>query len=209
MIKTIIFDIGKVLMDYDFGAFVQKLYPDSETAEKVTEALFGEGRWDEVDRGVLSDCELRASFVSAAPQWKEEILYAYEHIGDGFRPMPYAKDWIRSLKEQGFQVLYLSNYSTHAMASNWKVLDFLSLMDGGVFSCDAKLLKPDREIYEWICRKYDLVPAECVFFDDKQENVDAAAAYGMHAILFKDYEQTKGSLECVKKTLLFNDARNG
>ena len=184
MIKTIIFDIGKVLMDYDFEAFIKKIYPNREIAEGVTSALFGDGRWDEVDRGVLSDCELRASFVNAAPQWKREILYVYEHIGDGFYPMSYAKDWICELKERGFQVLYLSNYSTHAMASNWKVLDFLPLMDGGVFSCDAKMLKPDREIYEWICQKYNLVPSECVFFDDKKENVDAAAAYGMYAIQF-------------------------
>ena len=187
MIKTIIFDIGKVLMDYDFEAFIKKIYPNREIAEGVTSALFGDGRWDEVDRGVLSDCKLRASFVNAAPQWKREILYVYEHIGDGFYPMSYAKDWICELKERGFQVLYLSNYSTHAMASNWKVLDFLPLMDGGVFSCDAKMLKPDREIYEWICQKYNLVPSECVFFDDKKENVDAAAAYGMYAIQFTDY----------------------
>lgn len=195
MIKTIIFDIGKVLMDYDFEAFIKKIYPNREIAEGVTSALFGDGRWDEVDRGVLSDCELRASFVNAAPQWKREILYVYEHIGDGFYPMSYAKDWICELKERGFQVLYLSNYSTHAMASNWKVLDFLPLMDGGVFSCDAKMLKPDREIYEWICQKYNPVPSECVFFDDKKENVDAAAAYGMYAIQFTDYEQAKQSLE--------------
>ena len=195
MIKTIIFDIGKVLMDYDFEAFIKKIYPNREIAEGVTSALFGDGRWDEVDRGVLSDCELRASFVNAAPQWKREILYVYEHIGDGFYPMSYAKDWICELKERGFQVLYLSNYSTHAMASNWKVLDFLPLMDGGVFSCDAKMLKPDREIYEWICQKYNLVPSECVFFDDKKENVDAAAAYGMYAIQFTYYEQAKQSLE--------------
>ena len=195
MIKTIIFDIGKVLMDYDFEAFIKKIYPNREIAEGVTSALFGDGRWDEVDRGVLSDCELRASFVNAAPQWKKEILYVYEHIGDGFYPMSYAKDWICELKERGFQVLYLSNYSTHAMASNWKVLDFLPLMDGGVFSCDAKMLKPDREIYEWICQKYNLVPSECVFFDDKKENVYAAAAYGMYAIQFTDYEQAKQSLE--------------
>ena len=47
MIKTIIFDIGKVLMDYDFEAFIKKIYPNREIAEGVTSALFGRQRCSE------------------------------------------------------------------------------------------------------------------------------------------------------------------
>ena len=68
-------------------------------------------------------------------------------------------------------------------------------MDGGVFSCDVGLIKPEPEIYQLLCSKYGLKMEECVFIDDKQANTDAAKALGMQAITFRGYEEAVRELE--------------
>ncbi len=94
-------------------------------------------------------------------------------------------------------MLYLSNYSHYVMSKNPEVLDFLPLMDGGVFSCDVKLIKPDRKIYECITKKYNLVPSECVFIDDIERNVKAAKDFGFNAIRFLNLEQAQRDLNAI------------
>ena len=74
------------------------------------------------------------------------------------------------------------------------VLDFLSMMDGGLFSCHAKLIKPDPEIYAMLCQNYALNPKECLFVDDSEANVKAAKNFGLHAIRFDGYEKSFDSV---------------
>ena len=57
-----------------------------------------------------------------------------------------------------------------------------------------KLVKPDREIYECLLKTYDLKAEECVFLDDRKENVEAARNIGMAGILFENYEQAWAEL---------------
>lgn len=195
MINTVIFDIGRVLMNYDWDGYLKKLFPKGETARAVKDALFTKGVWDELDREVWSLDRIRAGFVAAAPGYRTEILTAFDRLGEAFTHRPYAKDWITGLKKRGYQVLYLSNYSTYAIEANRDVLDFLPLMDGGIFSRDVKLIKPDPAIYRAIIDRYSLTPGECVFIDDTKPNVEEAARQGIHAIHFVDYAQAAAELE--------------
>lgn len=195
MIKTVIFDIGRVLMNYDWDSYLEGLFDDGETVRAVKEALFTKGVWDELDREVWSLDRIRNGFVSAAPGYRTEILTAFDRLGEAFTHRPYAKDWIRGLKNRGYQVLFLSNYSTYAIEANRDVLDFLPLMDGGIFSRDVKLIKPDPAIYQALIQAYHLTPEECVFIDDTEPNVKEAIRQGIHGIHFTDYEQASAELE--------------
>ena len=58
MIKTIVFDIGMVLLGFDWPAYMKKIFADDGIAEKVTHAVFGGDYWKELDRGVLSEEEI-------------------------------------------------------------------------------------------------------------------------------------------------------
>ncbi|HCT91980.1 MAG TPA: hypothetical protein DF613_11480 [Lachnospiraceae bacterium] len=200
MIKTVIFDIGRVLMNYDWDGHLERLFHDKETVRAVKDALFTKGVWDELDREVWSLDQIRNGFISAAPGYRTEILTAFDRLGEAFTHRPYSKDWISGLKKRGYQVLYLSNYSTYAIEANRDVLDFLPLMDGGIFSRDVKLIKPDPAIYRALIDHYHLTPAECVFIDDTEPNVEEAARQGIHAIHFIDYEQASAELEHLLNT---------
>ncbi len=194
MIHTIIFDIGNVLMDWHFKTYVKDLLRDEFLVEKVRGAIYGTGYWDQLDYGVDSG-EVFSRMLEAEPDYEKEIRLTLDHVAECMDKKEYAIPWIRQLKERGFRVLYLSNYSEFVMKAKPEVLDFLPLMDGGVFSCYVGMIKPDPGIYRILCREYDLVPEECVFIDDKAENIQAAKDLGMEGILFTDYHQASKDLE--------------
>ena len=194
MIKNVIFDIGNVLMRFDYKTYIKELLGDDRVIEKVNNAIWRTGYWNDLDRGEPTE-KMFGLMLDAEPDYKAEITLAFENVGQCCHRMEYAISWIKELKSRGYKVLYLSNYATNTMNAAPHVLDFIPYMDGGVFSCDIKAVKPDPVIYQTICEKYDLVPEECVFLDDFVDNVEAARAFGMNAIHFESYEQAKHELE--------------
>lgn len=194
MINTIVFDIGRVLIEFEWWDYIYAMF-DKETADTVTRAMWATHYWHELDRGVLSVDEIVELFYSAAPEYKAEIKQTFDRVGECVKRREWAIPYIESLKERGYRVLYLSNFSEYVMDSNRGALDFMEYMDGGVISCDEKVIKPDPEIYKRLIAKYDLVPAECLFIDDHDDNVEAARELGMHAIVFKNYEQMLSDVE--------------
>ena len=113
------------------------------------------------------------------------------------RRYDYAIPWLKELKERGYGVYYISNFAHKAHVECEKALDFLPVMDGGILSYQAKLIKPDPEIYRLLCDRYGLKAKECVFIDDTEKNVLAAQKEGMKGILFHTLEQTQSELEDV------------
>ena len=73
-------------------------------------------------------------------------------------------------------------------------MDFLSLTDGGVFSFDVHIAKPDPGIYQALFDRYHLDPGRCLFIDDTQKNVDQARKMGMSSFLFTNYTDMKEKL---------------
>ncbi len=198
MIKNIIFDIGKVLVDYDWTQYLKSYEFEPEKEAAVAAALFGGESWKELDRGALPLPEIEELFVSGAPQYRDDILRVFRDSGRCIRRLDYAIPWITSLKERGYGVYYLSNYSEFMIEATRQALDFLPYTDGGVFSCDVKLIKPEPEIYQALTERYpSIVPEESVFLDDVAENVAAARAQGFHGIVFSSREQASGELEAL------------
>lgn len=196
MIKNVIFDIGKVLVDYDWDKYLKSYGFDEEKEKKIAYALFGSGAWLELDRGALSISEQEALFVSHAPQYREDVLRVFRNSGSCITKLDYAIPWITDLKKQGYGVYYLSNYSEFMINATRQALDFLPYMDGGLFSCDAKLIKPEPDIYRTLLQKYpSIVPEESVFLDDVQANVDEAKKQGFYGIVFLDNVQATAELE--------------
>ena len=197
MINTVIFDVGNVLVDFDWEGFIHRMFPGrDELIAELDEAVWGNGRWDRLDAGDEPE-KVFAGIIAQAPEREQELRKVFENVGDTLRKRPATPIWINELKSRGYKVLYLSNYSHYVMSKNPEVLDFLPLMDGGVFSCDVKLIKPDRKIYECITQKYNLVPSECVFIDDIERNVKAAKDFGFNAIRFLNLEQAQKDLNVI------------
>lgn len=189
MIKTIIFDIGRVLVDYEPEQYLKRLYGDGKTAETVMRAYFSPETHNELDRGVMNTEDIVLAAVAKAPEYENEIRRAFADMGECIRQRGFTVPLIKDLKERGFKVLYLSNYSAHVRSRTKEQLNFIEHMDGGVFSYEVHLIKPDKRIYDTIIDKYGLIPEECIFIDDNEDNIAAANEVGINGIVYKNYAQ--------------------
>lgn len=199
MIKNIIFDVGNVLVEYNPDGLMRRLGFDEETLQAVNQAVFQNELWNESDRGVISPEELLEAFIANNPAYEKEIRQVIDAVGDTISLMPYTVEWVKGLKERGYHLYILSNYAEYTYEKTSHKMEFLPYMDGVVFSYRCKLIKPEKEIYEYICETYGLKPEESVFLDDREDNVQAARNMGMNGIVFENYAQGSETLEQLLK----------
>lgn len=197
MISNIIFDVGKVLVSYDPDGYMKGLGLDEATRERVNAAMFRHPLWLDADQGLRSPEKFLQAFMEHDPEISETIRRVYESMGGTIELFDYAQEWISELKERGYHVYILSNYSEYMFRQTKHKLKFLPLVDDAVFSYTIKLIKPDTAIYRYLCDKFRLKPEECVFIDDRPENIDGAEKIGMRGICFQDYVKAKKDLENV------------
>ncbi len=189
MIDTVIFDIGKVLVDFCWKQHVHSFGYPKPIEEAVGFAVFQSGVWEEYDKGILSDEEIIKQMVEKCPKYEKEIREVSQNFEGCIRTYSYAENWIQTLNRQGINTYYLSNYGEKLRKDTAESLKAISYCKGGVFSYEVKLIKPDVAIYQTLVDTYNLVPEKCIFIDDVAANVEAARKIGMHGILFCGYEE--------------------
>lgn len=194
MITTIIFDIGNVLVDFNWKEYIASFGFSKEVQEKLAKATMLSREWDEFDRGVLEIEDIIRKFVKNDSTVEKEIRMICENVHDMLGRKDYAIPWIQDLKKKGYGVYYLSNFSRKAEVECAHTLDFLPYMDGGILSYQEKVIKPEPEIYQILIDRYQLIPDQCVFMDDKPENCEGAKRAGMHTIVFTTKEEAEKEL---------------
>ncbi len=196
MLTTFIFDIGNVLADFGWKEYFESFHFPKEIIPRIAKATVLSPTWNDFDRGAKTDEELINSFIKNDPELEPQIRKLCENVHDMITKRDYAIPWILELKQKGYRVLYLSNFSHKAEIECQDALDFIPYTDGGILSYQEKLVKPEPEIYQRLIERYDLIPEECVFLDDRMDNCEAAAKFGMKTICFTTKE---AAIEELKK----------
>ena len=182
MIKNIIFDIGDVLISYRWKELLMEYTNNDETATKMGLAVLDDPKWRDMDKGLISYKELIEHYLRTYPEHRDMITYFFNHADELQLPRPTLYPLIDKLFEKGYKIYILSNYCNELYNMHTTVIPFLDRVDGKVISCNVKMIKPEPEIYQYILNTYNLTPDECIFFDDKKENVEAAISAGIHAV---------------------------
>ena len=200
MINTVVFDIGNVLVDFRWQGLFEDLGLTGEKFERIADATVRCQWWNEFDKGVLSLEEILVEFIRNAPEYEMDIRSIFDHMDTLLRGRDYAEEWISELQERGYKVYILSNMSKPAHEVHGDgCMRFLKKVDGAILSYQEKMIKPDRCIYELLCERFQIKPETAVFLDDTIKNIEAAKAFGLHAIHFKSYEQGRAELETMLK----------
>ena len=202
MIKNIIFDIGNVLASFRWKDLFKDLGFTGEAFERIAAATVQHPTmWNEFDRSLMSDAEIIAKCIERAPEYEQEIQLLFSKTELLVEEYSYSYGWIKCLKEQGYKVYLLSNYgkTSFEAARDHGRLSFLPLIDGGVISYEVKIIKPEPGIYTALLEKYNLDAKECVFLDDRADNISAAEKLGFHGIVVESYEQAKEELNILLK----------
>lgn len=185
MIKNIIFDLGKVLINFKPEEFVNKNIKE-EYREKFFNVVFKGQEWADLDRGVLEYNDAIKIFSEKIPECSLEIKKIFDnYILDVLEPIEKNIEIMKSLKGK-YKLYVLSNFHYPAFDYIFKNWEFFKYFDGKIVSGHCKLLKPEKEIYKLLCSTYSLKPDECVFIDDTKVNIEAAEKFGIKGIHLTD-----------------------
>ncbi len=189
MVKNIIFDIGNVLVAFRWREYFAEFGYSEEINDRLAGATVLSEVWNEYDRGVLTEEEILQGFINNDPDLEPVIRKTLSCLKGLLIMYDYTVPWVKELKEKGYGVYYLSNFSYPASRDCWDEMGFMPYMDGGILSYKEKIIKPDPAIYKLLMERYGLKAEECVFLDDTEKNIKGALHAGMHGIVFKNKEQ--------------------
>ena len=192
---NLVFDVGHVLMSYRIPAMLSDYGLTEEEKERFSRAVFMSPYWMELDYERIPFEELVDKFVEGDPGLEEAIRWFFAHME--YMHVGRTEIWkrVRKLKEKGYRIYLLSNYSREMFRLHTEGADFMQLLDGKVVSYEIHEIKPDAAIYEELFRRYSLDPSRCLFFDDRAENVEGSKACGMDAVQVTSEEQLAGLLD--------------
>jgi HAD superfamily hydrolase (TIGR01509 family) len=202
MIRTVVSDLGRVVLWFDNNIFLRKL---AELADRP---------FDQVKAIVHDDLELLRRFDAGAvtpvgfyervtEAVGAELPYAafFDMYSDIFTLNRAAVDVLARVKAAGYKTLLLSNTDPERFGFVRRRFPEILFFDAYVLSYELRLLKPDPAIYLAAARLAGVRPDECVFIDDMEENIAGAVETGFEGIHYRP--ETDLAIELVKLGLRF------
>ena len=172
MIRAFLFDIGNVLVRFDFSRAIRGVTAHCDVADEA-DAL---NRIDAVklayEDGQVSRADfLREAFALLGYRGTEaQFITAWQGIFSANEPMIAL---VRRLHGK-FPLFLLSNTNDMHVEGLFRDFDVFGLFTGATYSHEARASKPHRPIYEIACRSHGLDPQTTFFIDDLAANIATA-----------------------------------
>jgi 2-haloacid dehalogenase len=194
-IKTIIFDLGGVLIDWNPNYVYDTIFEDPEEKKWFFDNICTPDWNEEQDAGrTLSDAT--EMLVKQFPEHEKNIRAYYDRWTEMLKgPIQETVDVFRELKDLNkYQILALTNWSAETFPIALDRYDFLHWFDGRVVSGEEKTRKPFIEIYQTLIDRFEVNPATALYTDDNARNLVPAKELGMYTIHFQDPTQFRRAL---------------
>ena len=194
MIKTVIFDLGKVIVPFDFGRGYRAMAElCSYSPEEIPKRI---GSTDLVRRFECGEIAPEPFVEQLCRTLDLQMEYAHfcEIWSSIFLPDTLIPEsLLRGLKRR-YRLLLLSNTNAIHFKMIRETYPLLLHFDDYVLSYEVGALKPSPRIYEEAIARAQCAPGECFFTDDIAEYVAAANTAGMDAVQFQSAAQIEGEL---------------
>jgi len=184
VIRSIIFDLGNVLLNFKPETFLLRYTKDEQYIQNFISKVIRNKIWFNLDRGTISLENAKEEFIRKYPEDNSFIITFFEHWMEMLTPIQENVKVLCDLKANGYNTYILSNFIEETFEIIEKKYKFFSLFDGKIISGQEKVIKPEIEIYQKLIDKYNLVPEECVFIDDIRSFLSRARKLNMKTILF-------------------------
>lgn len=189
-IDFIYFDLGKVILNFDHERGCRQVSSIADVPpEQVRKTIFDSGLQNQYETGLVTSDEFHATFCreTSSRPGKRELLAA---LSDIFELNLEILPLIAQLRAASFPIGILSN----TCQAHWDLVYerytvLRQCFEPVILSFEINSMKPDPKIYERAIELAACQVEKCFFMDDKQENVDGAAAAGMDALLFSSVPQ--------------------
>jgi 2-haloacid dehalogenase len=186
-IQAVVFDIGNVLIEWQPERYYDRVI-GSEKRAAFFDAIDLHGMNDRVDRGENFTAVIE-EVAAANPAWSAEVMMWHDHWVDmATPPIDHSVRLLRALLRADVPVFALSNFGIEPFDLGLREYPFLEEFDKRYISGHMGVAKPDAAIYQMVEDDCGVPPGQLLFVDDRQDNIDAAAARGWQTHLFKTPE---------------------
>lgn len=196
MIKNIVLDMGNVLLSFDPEIPLNQFCETKEAKDIIRRELFQGPEWIQGDYGYISNMERYEPVSRRVPaKFHKSLKDCVEHWDICIQPISGAMDFCEYVKSNHYGIYVLSNADNmfHDYFPRFASEDYF---DGVMVSSDIHMIKPEIRIYEHFLKTYGLLPEECLFIDDRAENIDGAKKAGINGYLFRgNFDDIKRYLE--------------
>jgi HAD superfamily hydrolase (TIGR01509 family) len=193
--RNVIFDLGGVVLEWNPDAILEGYYTDPQERATMKTALFKHPDWLQMDRGTLTESEALARLQQRTGRPVAELSGLFDAVRGSLRPKADTLALLKSLARRDVPLYCLSNMPASTFAYLREQHAFWNVFKGIVISGEIKMAKPEREIFEYLLRRYALAAADTVFVDDHAPNIEAAQKVGLHTVWFRDAAQCALELE--------------
>lgn len=191
MIKNIVLDVGGVIFD-DSKQNIQKLL--NKNCDNIYKLAYGGG----FKKCLLGEISVQEHINSLKNEKdfndisyilkKENLIKSYPLIKNNF-------EYIKDLRKRGYKLFLLTNITEDSYNYINELINIDETFDGGIYSYQEHLIKPDYDIYNLLINRFNLNKDETIFFDDKEKNVKAANEVGIKSYVFTSINDIESNLE--------------
>jgi putative hydrolase of the HAD superfamily len=187
-VRNVIMDLGGVMLEWNPDQLLMRFEPDPVLRAQLRASIFGQD-WQLFDRGRVTEPELIDRLELRTGHTRERLFEIVAAVRESLCEKPETVKLVRALRQRGFDIYCLSNMPGPIYEHLRRRHTFWDVFRGIVVSGEIQLLKPEPEIYLHLLERFGLQPAQSVFIDDLQANVDAAKGVGLHALRFQNANQ--------------------
>ncbi len=193
--SAVVFDLGKVLVDFDYTPATQKIAARSaKPPEDLHSHVGGSPLLIQYETGLITRQEFFAE-VRRATGFRGDLAEFGEFFADIFTPIPPMIELHAELRRRGIPTYIFSNTNDLAIEHIRRNFPFFQNFDGYIFSYEVGAMKPDAKIYDALEAMTDRRGAEILYLDDRLENIEAGAARGWRTILHETPEKSRADLK--------------
>ncbi len=197
--KAVVFDLGKVLVDFDYGIAVRAISAKgTRLVTEIARFLTTSPLLLQYETGLLSNRQFYQE-ICAATGFNGEFEEFGVCFGDIFTPIEPMVRLHATLHEHDIPTFIFSNTNDLAVTHIRKRFPFFSQFSGYIFSYEHQSMKPDAKLYQVVEQQAGRKGPEILYLDDRLENVEAGGARGWQVIL---HEAPEKSLHQIAKLWL-------
>lgn len=185
-VKKFLFDLGNVFFDWNPERVLKPIFNDDERMNFFINNISFPLLDTRCDAGITIEVAVNDA-IKKFPDFENEIKLYYPNHGNmvgGF--FQKTVDILYKVKELNYPCYILSNWSAETYEGMEEKYPFLKDFEGKIISGRDFLIKPDPAIYELAISRFDLVPQETLFIDDRLDNIEAAQKLNFQIIHLTD-----------------------
>lgn len=190
-IALVVFDLGKVLVDFDYAIAARHLSPMTRLSpEQLLDLILRTPLLLDYEHGKMTNAQFYQAFVEKSGLRASFEEFAHR-FGDIFSPIPPMIELLHRIQDTDLPTAVLSNTNELAVQFIRPRYPFFNRFQYHILSCQHRAMKPDPALYRMVEKLSGVPPAQILFLDDRPENIEAAQQLGWNAFVHLEPETTR------------------